>query len=182
MTPQQTETIKAQAMRLLDDAGITITRAEAGAMELAGFGLGDFASQGLIVLVYVNNARYCAKELVMLPGQTCPEHRHPLVLLNDGRVDPGKTETFRCRRGRVYLYVEGAGQRDGIAAKIPAGSEAQYTVYHEIELEPGDQYTIEPNTKHWFQAGPAGAVVSEFSSPSRDELDVFTDARIRRVE
>jgi D-lyxose ketol-isomerase len=34
---------------------------------------------------------------------------------------------------------------------------------------------------HWFQAGPDGAVVSEFSSASRDELDEFTDATVRRL-
>jgi D-lyxose ketol-isomerase len=33
---------------------------------------------------------------------------------------------------------------------------------------------------HWFQAGPEGAVISEFSTQSRDEADVFTDPRIVR--
>ena len=54
-------------------------------------------------------------------------------------------------------------------------------MFHELELRPGEQYTIPPDTLHWFQAGPDGAVVSEFSSTSRDELDVFTDPRIVRV-
>ena len=52
---------------------------------------------------------------------------------------------------------------------------------HEIELNPGEQYTIYPNTLHWFQAGPDGAVVSEFSTKSRDESDVFTDVKIDRI-
>jgi D-lyxose ketol-isomerase len=52
---------------------------------------------------------------------------------------------------------------------------------HEIELHPGDQYTIPPDTLHWFQAADEGAVVSEFSSTSRDEFDVFTDPRIQRI-
>jgi D-lyxose ketol-isomerase len=56
----------------------------------------------------------------------------------------------------------------------PAASGA-YTVWHEIVLDPGAQHTIPPGTLHWFQAGPDGAVVSEFSTESRDELDVFTD-------
>ena len=63
----------------------------------------------------------------------------------------------------------------------PAGDEAHYTVFHEVELGPGEQYTIPPDTLHWFQAGDDGAVVSEFSSTSRDEHDVFTDPRIRRI-
>ena len=57
----------------------------------------------------------------------------------------------------------------------------EYTVRHEIVLRPGEQHTIPPNTLHWFQAGPEGAVVSEFSTQSRDDLDVFTDPRIERA-
>ena len=40
--------------------------------------------------------------------------------------------------------------------------------------------TIPPDTLHWFQAGAEGAVVSEFSSTSIDEADVFTDPDIQR--
>jgi D-lyxose ketol-isomerase len=107
-----------------------------------------------MLLVYVNTDRYCAKELVLYPGQLCPEHRHPPF---DGT--PGKEETFRCRRGAVQLAVEG----------------------RTIQLGPGEQFTIPPGTLHWFRAGKAGAVISEFSSTSRDDLDLFTDPRIRRT-
>ncbi len=47
-------------------------------------------------------------------------------------------------------------------------------------LRPGEQLTIPPDTLHWFEAGDEGAIVSEFSTRSRDESDVFTDPRIRR--
>jgi D-lyxose ketol-isomerase len=51
----------------------------------------------------------------------------------------------------------------------------------ELVLHPGDQYTILPDTLHWFQAGAeGGAVVSEFSTQSRDEFDVFSDPQIVR--
>ena len=90
-------------------------------------------------------------------------------------------ETFRCRWGKVWLYVEGE-PADKPACKPPAGSEDYYTVFHEIALEPGQQYTVGSDTLHWFQAGEEGAVVSEFSSSSTDENDIFTDPRIQRVE
>ena len=35
-----------------------------------------------------------------------------------------------------------------------------------------------PNTLHWFKAGDEGAVVSEFSTKSMDEFDIYTDKRI----
>ncbi|TWM86026.1 putative D-lyxose ketol-isomerase [Bacillus licheniformis] len=53
-----------------------------------------------------------------------------------------------------------------------------FTVWHEIQLTPGEQFTIPPDTKHWFKAGSEGAVVTEFSSTSTDDHDVFTDPRI----
>ncbi len=111
----------------------------------------------------------------MLPRQTCPEHRHPSV-----GNSPGKEETFRVRWGSMYLYVPGPAS-DPRHATPPAGREKTYTIWHEIELNPGEQYTLYPNTLHWFQAGPDGAVVSEFSTSSTDEHDVFTDDEIARI-
>lgn len=55
-----------------------------------------------------------------------------------------------------------------------------YTVFHEILLQPGEQYTIYPDTLHWFQAGDMGAVISEFSTKSSDETDIFSDKNIVR--
>jgi D-lyxose ketol-isomerase len=163
------------ASELLRGAGVLITPEEQQRMEVADFGLGELAKTGLQILTYVNTERVCAKELIMIPGQTCPEHWHPTI----GGV-PGKEETFRCRWGSVSLYVPGE-QTGAPRCRPPAGSEAYYTVGHEIHLEPGQQYTIFPDTPHWFQAGPRGAIVSEFSTRSTDEADVFRDPRIRRM-
>jgi D-lyxose ketol-isomerase len=80
----------------------------------------------------------------------------------------------------VYLYVEGEPTPSPTATP-PAGRESSYTVWHEIVLRPGEQWTIPPDTLHWFQAGDEGAVVSEFSTRSRDEFDIFTDPDIRRL-
>ena len=143
-----------RAATMLADAGIILTPLEREQIEVADFGLGRLDEVGLQIVVYVNTDRVCAKELVLFPHQRCPEHRHPPV---DG--EPGKEETFRVRRGVVHLLVESAG---------------------EIVLAPGEQYTIPPNTLHSFQAGDEGAIVSEFSTTSRDGLDVFTDPQIVR--
>lgn len=164
-----------ETVAALQNAHIVVTEAEKSQVEIADFGLGQFEQTGLGVLVYVNTDRCCAKELVMWPGQTCPEHRHPAV-----GSDPGKEETFRCRCGVVYLYVPGTPPSKPKATP-PRGSEKNYTVWHEIQLNPGEQYTLAPNTLHWFQAGPEGAIVSEFSTRSTDENDIFTDPRIVRV-
>ena len=174
-TPHDVDEARRRAAEMLAAAGIVLTPEERAHIEIADFGLDDLERSGLELVVYENNDRYCAKELVLFPRQTCPEHRHPPV-----GEEAGKRETFRCRQGLVWLYVEGAAT-ESVRARIPEGDEGHYTVFHEVELRPGQQYTIPPDTKHWFQAGDEGAVVSEFSSTSRDELDVFTDPRIRRV-
>jgi D-lyxose ketol-isomerase len=163
--------LRDRAAAELAAAGIVLTAEEVERIELADLGLDDFEREGLILFTYVNTERYCAKELLLRPGQTCPQHRHPPI---DG--GPGKEETFRCRRGTVYLYVEGEPTADP-AATAPG---EYYDVWHEVRLEPGDQHTIPPDTWHWFQAGPEGALVSEFSSRSVDEADVFSDPRVRR--
>lgn len=170
-----TEKYKNRAIELITKAGIVIRPDEIEQMEIADFGLGEVESTGLEVIVYVNTDRCCAKELIMFPHQTCPEHRHPPV-----EGEPGKEETFRCRWGKVILYVEGKAAANP-ACKPPRGREHAYTVWHEIILNPGDQYTLHPNTLHWFQAGDEGAIVSEFSTKSRDESDFFTDLEIQRV-
>jgi D-lyxose ketol-isomerase len=143
-----------RAAAMLAEAGVVLTPDERDRIEVADFGLGRLEETGLQLVTYVNTERVCAKELVLFPGQTCPEHRHPPVA-----GEPGKEETFRCRTGVVHLHVAG---------------------HEEIVLRPGEQFTIMPDTLHWFRAGEEGAIVSEFSTKSRDESDVFTNPAVVR--
>jgi D-lyxose ketol-isomerase len=172
MKRSEVDKARGRAIEMLERAGIAITPEEAQNLEIADFGLGRLESEGLEIVTYTNNDRYCAKELMLFPHQTCPEHKHPPV---QGRA--GKQETFRCRQGIVYLYVPG----EPVAAPKAKPPTEFYTVFHEIILRPGEQYTLPPETLHWFQAGPEGAIVSEFSSPSVDEADIFTDPNVKRV-
>jgi D-lyxose ketol-isomerase len=159
----------------LASAGIVLTTAELESIEIADCGLGEIETIGLQLITYVNTERCCAKELVLFPHQLFVEHQHPPV-----GTDPGKEETFRCRQGEVYLYVEGPPTPNP-RGNPPAHRAQYFTVWHEIILRPGEQYTLLPNIKHWFQAGPEGCIVSEFSTKSRDELDLFTDPDVSRI-
>jgi D-lyxose ketol-isomerase len=177
LNPMTYQAARERAAYHLEQAAIFLKPAEHEQIEVADFGLGDLARYGLQLFTYVNTDSHCAKELVLFPRQTCPEHRHPPIpSLNYA----GKEETFRCRLGSVYLYLPGPVTPE-IGALIPRGEEQNFSVYHEYYLEPGDQVTIPANTLHWFQGGDEGAVVTEFSSTSYDEHDVFTDTRVRRV-
>lgn len=175
LTREQVAHSRDWTARQFEEAGIALTPSERERIEVSDFGLSDLERIGLQLLVYVNTQRVCAKEIVLLPYQTCPEHRHVSV-----GGEQGKEETFRCRRGTVYLYVEGEPTSDP-KANPSRRERGVYTAWHEVILNPGDQHTIYPDTLHWFQAGPEGAIVTEFSTRSTDEYDIFTDPDIRRA-
>ena len=172
---EEFETARQRAKSMLDAISIVLTDDEAKRIEVADFGLNELPVFGLQLLTYINTDRVCAKELVLFPGQTCPEHLHPSI-----GERKGKEETFRCRWGEVYLYVPEPGAGDSEPSASADGN-SYFSVQHEIRLLPGEQYTILPDTKHWFRAGDQGAVVSEFSTRSTDAADIFTDPRIVRA-
>ncbi|MCJ7680866.1 MAG: D-lyxose/D-mannose family sugar isomerase [Candidatus Aminicenantes bacterium] len=176
MKKQGADVYREKAAQLLDSAGIVITPEEKRGMEIADAGLDDMERIGLQVVVYENNDRYCAKEIILLPRQMFPEHRHPPI--DDWNI--GKQETFRCRWGTLYLYVEGDPTTEP-KARVPGTYAPYLTAWKEVVLRPGEQCTLPPDTRHWFQSGNEGCVVSEFSSASLDETDVFTDPRVKRI-
>jgi len=171
-----------KALNILSKGHISITKKERELIEIADFGLSDYPRVGLQILTYYNSPEYCSKELIMLPNQVCPEHRHPPY-----GEHPGKKETFRCRWGKVYLFVDDLSlprlEKDMINSRVPlpAKDRQLYSCDRYIELTPGDQYTIPSNTLHWFVSGPDGAIVSEFSTENTDVYDVFTDIRVKRI-
>jgi D-lyxose ketol-isomerase len=129
LTRREAEQARERTAAMFDRLGIVLTPEERANIEIAEFGLDDLERQGLELITYVNNERYCAKELALFPNQTCPQHRHPPI-----GADPGKTETFRCRWGKVYVYVEG-DPTERIACRVPRERENTYTVWHEVELD-----------------------------------------------
>ena len=176
MTLKEIRRAREKACQLLQKAQIVITQEEKGSMEVVDFGLNDFERFGFEIIVYENNDRYCAKELILFPRQICMEHRHPKV----SEKNIGKQETFRCRWGEVYLYVKGDPSPKPKAV-LPESHKKYFTAWREIILRPSDQYTLPPDSLHWLQAGDKGAIISEFSSTSTDENDIFTNPNLRRT-
>lgn len=176
ITKQEYERAAAYTRRALKNAGIAITDEEARRIEIADFGLGDLDNLGLQLLVYVNTERCCAKEMCCA-FPDLPEHIHNGGLEN-GKPYEGKEETFRVRPGDLLSLRFGRRAKRNDTARVP---DTEVTVFHEIVLREGEQYTLSPGTWHWFQAGDEGAIISEFSTKSRDEADVFRDARVQRI-
>lgn len=171
---QEHSAAKEKAAAMITQTGLVINETEVEAMDVADFGLSRLSVEGAQILTMLNTSRVSAKVLALFPHQTEPEHWHTSV-----GEDPGKEETVRVVSGTVYFYVPGDEQIH--RGSIPDGKQEYYTVRHELVLNPGDQITLQPNTKHWFQAGDDGAVLFSFSSSARDALDPFTDPHIVRV-
>ena len=174
ITRSQLVSARDRAARLIRAAGIVLTEAEAASIEVADFGLGRLEREGAQILTVVQTERISVKLLVLFAGQTEPEHWHPRV-----GDDPGKEETVRVVSGTLYFYREGSGTAD--EATIPEGKAGVYTGRREVVMRPGDQVTLPPGERHWFQAREEPVVLYSFSTIARDVLDRFTDPAIERV-
>jgi D-lyxose ketol-isomerase len=163
-----------RAASLIRESGIPITDKAMEKVEVADFGLSRLDTEGAQILTLIATDRITVKIIALFPSQTLPEHWHPRV-----GEDPGKEETVRVISGTVRFYIPGdESMSEGF---VPDGKEDAYTVRHELILKPGEQITLQPGTKHWFQAGNEGAVMFSFSTVARDILDCFTDPHIDRV-
>ena len=165
--------VKKDAAALIAKAGIHITEDEKQKITAADFGLSNLLEEGIEILTLFETERIAAKILVLFPYQTEPEHWHPAV-----EDDPGKEETIRSIWGDLYFYVPGNDTLN--KGFIIKDKDAFYTMRNEKHLLPGDQLILPPGTKHWFQAGPRGAVMYSFSTTVRDVLDQFSDPNIIR--
>ncbi len=174
LTRAQYESARRRAAELIVQAGILARPDELERIEVADLGLGELEQTGLQILTMLSSIEIGVKVLALFPHQCFAQHRHP-----PSGDYAGKQETFRCQWGQLYLYQEGEPTSDPVASP-PAARRHTYTVWREAVLHPGDQVTSPPNTWHWFQAGPQGAVVWSFSSRPTDAQDEFADPDVRR--
>lgn len=174
ITRRQQQEAQDRAAGMIRDSGLGIAAGDQRKIEVVDFGLSNLDKEGVQVLTWVQTERISVKVLVLFPRQTEPEHWHPPV-----GNDPGKEETIRVVSGTVYFYKPGENTFE--AGFLVKGKEGYYTMRHEIVMKPGDQVTLKPGEKHWFQARDEGAVMFSFSTIARDALDQFTDPDIVRI-
>ena len=167
------EEVCALGLQMIEQAGLQLTEAERKKITAADSGLSNLKKEGIIILTMFETERIAGKILVLLPHQTEPEHWHHTV-----GDDPGKEEVIRAISGDLYFYIPGIDNME--KGFIVEGKEHCYTMRHEVALKPGDQLALPAGTKHWFQAGPSGAVMYSFSTTVRDTLDQFSDPSIVR--
>lgn len=131
----------------------------------------NFQEEGLALIDILRSKILRITLLVLLPYQTVPQHLDPAY-----DQESGKEETLRVLYGHTKVYTEGSENNHEI--QIPHNKKQYYTACHEIALIQGEQYTIPPQTLHWFQAGALGSVNLEFQNRVDETKNIFTDASI----
>lgn len=162
------ETVKQEAAALLKKTGFPLTDEEWAKLEVNDFGLGDVRKEGFAFIDILRSPRVRITLLILLPNQTLPQHVHPAY-----KDEHGKEETFRVLVGQAKIFIKGEENNPDIL--IPAGKEEYYTARHEIVLNPGEQYSVQPQGEHWFQGGDEGGVGIIFQNRVDETKNMFYD-------
>jgi D-lyxose ketol-isomerase len=161
------QSVLAEGAALIQRTGFAITEADWATLKANDFGLGRLRIEGFVYIDLLRTSRVRITLLVLLPNQTLPEHLHPAY-----GTEPGKEETLRCLWGETRVVLPGE-PTPGLT--VPPGKDDFYTVRHAVTLRPGEQCTVPPVTRHWFQAGPEGAVNLAFQNRVDETHNIFTD-------
>jgi len=147
-------------------------------MWVTDFGLGRFLEVGMAGNFWINSQEYnfTSLEMFLLPDQMIPEHWH--VALDAEKV-PGKMEVWHVRHGSTFTYGEGPATPQ-IGVKIHESEKPFVTVMNETPLRVGQVVGIKNiGEKHWQQAGPQGAVITETSTFHSGAAVRFTNPKIK---
>ncbi len=166
---EQLTQARERAAEMIRQSGVCVRPEQLADIQVVDFGMGELEQTGLQMLVVANTPVLTVKLLMLLPGQTCPQHRH-----GPFGDSPGKEETFRCVWGELYVMMPGEPTANPHASP-PAHRREHFSSWNETVLQPGEQFTSPPDTPHWFQAGPQGAVLWTYETKSTDQADQFDD-------
>ncbi len=170
------EVAKRVYLDFLKQRGYPVNDTIAQKLFVTDFSLGRFTDVGLAAIIWWGDEKhnFTGLDAFLLPGQIIPEHWHVKV-----RDIPEKMEAWLVRSGEIYAYAEGA-PTPNMRAKLTDADAAHITVKNERILRVGEIAGISrPLEKHWMQAGPQGAIFTEFSTFHTGEAVKFTDAKVR---
>jgi D-lyxose ketol-isomerase len=163
------EILLANAMELLSRSNFSLSPTEVQAIRINDFGLNNLPTEGFAFVDLLRTERVRTTLMILLPNQALPQHKHPPY-----DSEPGKEESVRVIWGQFTVCIEGA-PTPGVENLIPPGKEPYYTARKAVVLEPCMQFTVPPDTAHWFRAGPEGAVVLACQNRVDEERNLFYD-------
>jgi len=71
------EDARRQAVELIRESGFPVTEEEMSELRVEDFGLGRVFEEGFAFIDILQSSRLRVTLLVLLPGQTLPQHLHP---------------------------------------------------------------------------------------------------------
>lgn len=114
---------------------------------------------------------YLGHELYLLPNQALPEHFH----LGGNEECGPKMESWQVRYGSVRFYAELKFEGAKLIADLPKAElpwgygEAWFTSVYYVDAVAGDVVKLgDPQSRHFQQAGPQGAIVTEYGTYHND--------------
>lgn len=162
-------------LEFLTEAGYAVSDELKENLWVVDFGLGRFTEVGMAGCFFINKQRenYTGLDMFLLPNQMIPEHWHV-----ETPEAPVKMESWHCRWGESYTY--GAGEPTAEMGVAVPEVHGEVTARHEKLIRVGQTAGLaEPCEVHWQMAGPAGAIVSEYST-FHDSAGVrFTNPKIQ---
>ena len=144
--------------------------------DITDFGSGDFAKQGLVMLVLRNGNQkskevykkpYAEKLLVSFDNQLTPTHFHWSKM--EDIINRGGGNLITC----VWNSDENENKLDTPVEISIDGRRCTVEAGQEICLKPGESVTIEPKVYHcfWAEKGTGAVLLGEVSSVNDDTID-----------
>lgn len=127
--------------------------------DVTDFGLGDFASSGLILVNLAEQPEYCEKLMYIRRGQVTPRHYHA-----------SKKEDIVCRWGRLAIELPSPTPR----VRLQVNNEwRDVPTDRLLFLTAGERVTLTRGILHAFWADSEFAIVGEISTANDDTNDNF---------
>ncbi len=169
---------KAAYFKLMKVADAPVSEYVQENLWVTDFALGRFTEVGIGGVFWVNDKKwnYASVDIFLLPNQMIPEHWH--IALESEGVAP-KMESWIVRYGTSYTYGEGK-PTPKLGVKIHDREANFITAKKETVLDVGDVTgLLKPLEKHWQQAGPEGAIITEVSTYHTGDAVRFTNPDIK---
>ena len=159
---------------MMDKFGYTIfdeLKRPDGPFWAVDFGKGEFTSFGMGGVIWCNETEgYFGHEIYLLPGQNIAEHRHLPTKGKDGQTIRCKIESWQVRHGTVYGFSEvGEPNLDQFPEAKAMLAKCQIPHLKSVHVQKWEadgkvHKLAAPETWHFMQAGPEGAIVFEFAT------------------
>lgn len=130
--------------------------------DVTDFGLGNFAAQGVVLVILSEQPEYCEKLLYTRRYQIVPSHAHRL-----------KKEDIICRWGRIAV----AFRSDKSVMPVQVNGEwRDIPCDKPLFLRSGERVTLTTGIRHEFWAESEYAIVGEVSTLNDDLHDSLFDS------